>query len=42
MWLSEEDISDGEGGDDADEVGDEATNDCVAGVLDADTTEVNG
>ena len=42
VWLAEEDVGDGEGGDDTDEVGDEATNDYVAGVLDADATEVNG
>ena len=42
MWLTEEDIGDGEGGDDANEIGDEATSDRMAGVLNADTAEVNG
>ena len=42
VWLAEEEVGDGEGGDDADEVGDEATNHRMAGVLDADAAEVNG
>ena len=42
VLLTEEYVGDGEGGDDTDEVGDEATNHCMAGVLDADATEVNG
>ena len=42
VWLAEEEVGDGEGGDDTDEVGDEATSNCMAGVLDADATKVNG
>ena len=42
VWLAEEEVGDGEGGDDADEVGDEATSNRMAGVLDADATKVNG
>ena len=42
MLLTEEYVGDSEGGDDTDEVGDEATSHRVAGVFDTDTAEVNG
>ena len=42
VWLAEEEVGDGEGGDDTDEVGDEAASDRMTGVLDADAAKVNG
>ena len=41
MWLAEEDVGDGESGDDTDEVGNEATYDGRAGVLNTHATKLN-
>lgn len=42
MLLAEENVGDGEGCNDADEVGDEATSNRMAGILNANAAEVNG
>ena len=40
-WLAEEDAGNGEGRYDANEIGNQATSYCVAGVFDAYTSKVN-